>query len=119
MLHGALDPHRSPNITLLHAAKKLLATRDSDKAPRALEPLISGGDADRTDVQAILAEVEIGRGRYQEAIVRYERLAHRDPRYAARLEQIKDEFAPANIPLQYQPALQPQPITPAHLPAPI
>ncbi len=115
MLREALELDPSSNITRIQLAQKLLATRDFDEAHRALEPLINGSDADRTDVQAILAEVEIGRGRYQEAIVRYERLAHRDPRYAARLEQIKDEFAAANMPLQYQRAVEAESITRADL----
>ena len=115
MLREALELDPSSNITRIQLAQKLLATRDFDEAHRALEPLINGSDADRTDVQAVLAEVEIGRGRYQEAIVRYERLAHRDPRYAARLEQIKDEFAAANMPLQYQRAVEAESITRADL----
>jgi cytochrome c-type biogenesis protein CcmH/NrfG len=108
-----LDPSVVPTRILL--AQKLVATRDFDGARKELDPILKGGDADRTEVQQILGEIEVGRGRYQEAIVRYERLAHRDPSFTARLDQIKGEFAAANMPLQYQRALEAEAITRADL----
>src|SRR5207244_6318343 len=101
--------------TRIQLAQKLVATRDFDEARKTLGPILGTGDADRTEVQAALAEIEIGHGRYQEAIVRYERLAHRDPRFTARLDQLKAEYANANMPLQYQRAVETESISRADL----
>ncbi|MEO8032845.1 MAG: tetratricopeptide repeat protein, partial [Acidobacteriota bacterium] len=70
-------------------AQKLVAVKHFDEARRELEPLLAGGDADRTDVQQALAEIDAGHGRFQEAIVRYDRLAHRehDPKYTRRVDE--------------------------------
>jgi predicted Zn-dependent protease len=70
-------------------AQKLVSQRSFDEARREVEPLLNAS-ADRPDVQEILAEIDVGRGRYQEAIVRYDRLARRtkEPRHQQRLEQI-------------------------------
>lgn len=115
MLREALEvsPTASAARTLL--VQKLIATRDFDEARRVLDPMLSGSDADRPDVQAALAEIDVGHYRYQEAIVRYERLAHRDSRYGARLEQVKDLYAAANMPPQYQRAIESPSITRADL----
>jgi tetratricopeptide (TPR) repeat protein len=96
--------------------RKLIATKRYEEARRTLEPMLNT-DADRNDVQEALGEIEIGEGFYQQAIVRYERLARRtnDPRYRARLEQIKAQFARANMPPQYQRALEGEAITRADL----
>ena len=97
---GALEPR-----VLL--AQKLLGQRNFEEARRELEPLLNTA-ADRSDVQEILAEIDVGRGRYQEAIVRYDRLARRtkEPRYAQRLEQIKSDWSAANMPSHYRAALE-------------
>jgi tetratricopeptide (TPR) repeat protein len=97
---GAVEPR-----VLL--AGKLLGQRNFDEARRELEPLLNSA-ADRPDVQEILAEIDVGRGRYQEAIVRYDRLARRtkEPRYAQRLEQIKSDWSAANMPSHYRAALE-------------
>lgn len=108
-----LDPTSAPARILL--GRKLVAAHELDEARRVLDPVLSGADADRDDVQEALAEIDVGHGRFQEAIVRYERLAHRDARYTARLEQIKDEYAAANMPLQYQRAVEAESITRADL----
>ena len=59
-------------------------------------------------MQEALAEIDAGRGRYQEAIVRYERLQRRsgDTQYTRRLDEIKEQFAAANMPPQYQRAFE-------------
>jgi thioredoxin-like negative regulator of GroEL len=102
---GAVEPR-----VLL--AQKLIAQRSFDDARRELEPLLNTA-ADRPDVQEILAEVDVGRGRYQEAIVRYDRLARRtrEPRYEHRLEQIKAEWSAANMPAHYRAALDSEAVT--------
>ncbi len=87
-------------------SQKLVAQRQFDEARRELEPLLDVA-ADRPEVQEILAEIDVGRGRYQEAIVRYDRLSRRtrEPRHAQRLEEIKSEWSAANMPAHYRAAL--------------
>ncbi len=96
---GAIEPR-----VLL--SQKLIAQRQFEEARRELDPILNTA-ADRAEVQEILAEIDVGRGRYQEAIVRYDRLARRtkDPRHAQRLEQIKTEWSAANMPPHYRTAL--------------
>lgn len=115
MLREALDLDPTAAAPRIQLVQRLLSMRNFDEARKQLEPILSTGEADRADVQAALAEIEIGHGRYQEAIVRYERLAHRDPRYAPRLEQLKEDYANANMPLQYQRAVETESITRADL----
>ena len=49
-----------------------LAQRQFDEARKELDPLLDT-IADRPEIQEMLAEIEVGRGRFQEAIVRYDR----------------------------------------------
>ena len=102
-----------PRIML---AQRLVSMRQFEDARREIDPVLNSS-ADRPEVQEVLAEVEVGRGRYQEAIVRYDRLARRtkDPRYAQRLEVIKEEFSMANMPPQYRQALESPALTRADL----
>lgn len=102
---GAVEPR-----VLL--ATRLVELRRFEEARRELDPLLDSS-ADRSDVQSLLAEIDFGRGRYQEALVRYERLARRtnDPRYAERLEVIKQEWNLANMPAHYRAALQSSAVT--------
>ena len=95
---------------------KLIKERQYEEARRYLDPLL-GTAAERSEVQESLAEIDAGRGRYQEAIVRYDRLARRDnnPRYQQRLEQIKEQWSQANMPPQFQTALAAEAITRADL----
>ena len=111
MLREALELDPASGQARIFLARKLVATRDFDEARRVLDPVLSGADVDRDDVQEALAEIDAGRGRLQEAIVRYERLARRDPHFNARLSQIKDEYAAANMPVQYQRAMEAESIT--------
>jgi tetratricopeptide (TPR) repeat protein len=94
-------------------AQKLVAARQYEDARRELEPVIGTGDVDRTDVQETLAEIDAGRGRFQEAIIRYDRLARRehDNRFTQRVEELKEQFAAANMPVQFQRALESDSIT--------
>ena len=87
-------------------AKKLIARHSVEEARQVLEPLVNSPDFDKPEVQEALAEIEVGRGQYQQAIARYDRLARRDPRYSARLDQIKQEWTAANMPPQYQRAIE-------------
>jgi Tfp pilus assembly protein PilF len=102
---GAIEPR-------IQLAQKLVAQKQFEEARRELDPLLNTAP-DRPEVQEILAEVDAGRGRFQEAIVRYERLARRtnDPRYQRRLEDIKSEWSAANMPVQYRAALESAAVT--------
>jgi thioredoxin-like negative regulator of GroEL len=116
LLREALAISPEAKAARLLLAQKLVATRQYEEARRTLDPILAT-DADRNDVQEALAEIEIGSGQYEQAIVRYERLARRtnEPRYRTRLEQIKEQFAAANMPPQYQRALESDAITRADL----
>ena len=111
----AIDPAASAARILL--VQKLVAQQQYDEARTELDPLIKSGDADRPEVQEALAEIDVGKGRYQQAINRYERLTRRDPdgRFARRLAEIKEQFAEQNMPPQYQRALESESITRADL----
>jgi len=106
----AIDPS-SRNARML-LVQRLESLRRFDEARGAIEPLLST-NADADDVQQALAEIDAGSGRYQEAIVRYERLARRthDAHYEARLNELKQQFAAANMPLQFQRAFESEAIT--------
>lgn len=96
--------------------QKLVGQRLFDDARRELDPLLDTA-ADRTEVQEMLAEIDFGRGRYEEAIARYDRLARRtrEPRYEQRLATIKREWSAANMPAHFRAALSSPALTRAEL----
>jgi tetratricopeptide (TPR) repeat protein len=106
---GAVEPR-------ILLAQKLVGQRSFDEARREIEPLLDTV-ADRPEIQEILAEVDIGRGRYQEAIVRLDRLARRtrDERFQRRLDEVKSEWSAANMPSHYRAALESTALTRADL----
>ena len=97
-------------------AQKLVAQKQYEEARRELDPLLDTA-ADRAEVQEMLGEIEVGRGKYEEAIVRYDRLARRtkEPRYQRRLDEIKLEWNAANMPSHYRAALDSPSLTRADL----
>ena len=109
----AISPEAPAPRLLL--AQKLVATHQYAEARQILNA--RGTDFTRPEVQEAYAEIEIGEGFYQGAIDRYERLVHdtKNPKYAARLEEIKQQFAHANMPPQYRRALEDTAITRADL----
>jgi tetratricopeptide (TPR) repeat protein len=128
LYHDALSAPEAESIRLLREAlqiqpgataarillvQKLVAQKEFEEARRELEPVLNSGEVDRAEVQEALAEIDAGRGRYQEAIVRYDRLSRRnpEPRYAARLNELKEQFAAANMPPQYRRARESDSIT--------
>lgn len=110
----AIEPSARPPRMLL--VQRLIALRRFDEAHTEIQPLLST-DADSNDVQEALAEIDAGSGNYQAAIVRYERLARRtkEQRYVNRLNDLKQQFAAANMPPQYQRAFESDSITRADL----
>jgi Tfp pilus assembly protein PilF len=116
LLREALAINAGATEARILLAQKLVAQKQFDAARTELDPLLNTA-ADRAEVQEMLAEIEVGRGRYQEAIVRYDRLAKRtnDQRYARRLEEIKVEWSAANMPAHYRAALESASINRAEL----
>jgi tetratricopeptide (TPR) repeat protein len=116
LLREALMLNAGATEARLLLARKLLEQRQFDEARKELDPLLNT-IADRAEIQEMLAEIEVGRGRYQEAIVRYDRLARRtkDARYERRLEEIKQEWSAANMPSHFRTALDSAALTRAEL----
>lgn len=109
----AISPE-APGPRLL-LAQKLVATHQYAEARQILNA--RGTDFTRPEVQETYAEIEIGEGFYQGAIDRYEHLARetKNPKYAARLEEIKEQFAHANMPPNYRRVIESSAITRADL----
>lgn len=97
---------RQPETRLL-LVDRLIVMKRWDEARRDLDPLFVDGMGDRVEVQEDLVRIDVGRGKYQEAIARLERLARTDPeRYTTQLEEIKREWNLANLPLQFRRAFE-------------
>jgi Tfp pilus assembly protein PilF len=116
LLREALAINANAADARIHLAQKLLAQRRFDEARKELDPLLDTA-ADRSEIQELLAEIDVGRNRFQEAIVRYDRLARRtkDPRYERRLEELKQEWSAANMPSHFQTAIESISLTRAEL----
>lgn len=117
LLRDALLVNPSATAARQLLVQKLIAQRQFDEAKRELDPLLNSGAVDEPEVQASLAEIEVGQGQYENAIVRYERITRRDPsgRYSRRLEEVKEQFAAANMPPQVLTAMEAPAITRADL----
>ncbi|HEX3577414.1 MAG TPA: tetratricopeptide repeat protein [Thermoanaerobaculia bacterium] len=110
-LRDALAINPAANDARILLAQKLVAEHSYDEARTELEPILATGDGDRSEVQEALAEIDISRGNYEAAIARYERIAKRDRRFAARLDEIKQQYAEANMPPQFRRAIESESIT--------
>jgi tetratricopeptide (TPR) repeat protein len=111
MLRDALQVDPGATAARALIAQKLIALKQYDEARTELDPILNTGAAAQPDVQEMLAEIEVGKGQYEKAIARYERLSHADPKYARRLEDVKEQFAAANLPPQVLTAMQAPSIT--------
>lgn len=116
-LREALQVNPAASAARILLAQKLVAQHRYEEARREIEPVLNTADVDRPEVQQVLAEVEVSRGRFEEAIARYERLVRRagDAALTRRLDQIKAQFAEANMPLQFMRAIEAESITRADL----
>ena len=116
-LREALQINPAASAARILLAQKLVADRRFEEARREIDPILNTGEVDRAEVQQVLAEVDLSRGRYEDAIARYERLVRRggDEALARRLDQIKTQFAEANMPLQFKRAIEDESITRADL----
>jgi len=111
LLRDALSINPEGNAARILLAQKLVGQHKYDEALVTLDPLLHGADADRSEVQEALAEIDLNRGRYESAIARYERLAKRDRRFAARLDEIKQNYAESNMPSQFRRAIECEAVT--------
>lgn len=106
-LRDALRYRPDSTAARLLLAQKLIAAGRLAEARMELDPLLTGRGSESVEVQQALAEIEAGRGRYEDAIARYEKIVRLDPRpeYTRRLESIKRDFALANMPPHYRAAV--------------
>jgi tetratricopeptide (TPR) repeat protein len=111
LLREALTINPSASVARILLVQKLVGQHKYDDARSELEPILNTADVDRAEVQEALAEIDISRGRYEAAIARYERLSKRDRRFAGRLDQIKEQYAEANMPPQFRRAIESESIT--------
>ncbi|MEA2235706.1 MAG: hypothetical protein QOC81_430 [Thermoanaerobaculia bacterium] len=111
LLRDALAINPSGSGARILLAQKLVGQHKYDEARVTLDPLLNGPDVDRSEVQEALAEIDINRGRYESAIARYERLSKREPRFARRLDEIKQNYAESNMPSQFRRAIESEAIT--------
>lgn len=115
LLREALEVNRDATAARLLLIRKLLENESFDAARAELDPLILSGHGEDEEVLELLAEIDTGAGRYQEAIGRYEQLVRRNPAYRGRLEQIKERWAQANMPPQQRLAIESSAVTRADL----
>lgn len=95
---------------------KLIAAARYDDARRQIQPLVDSSRPNAPEVEAALAEIDFGKGRYEEAIRRLEPLARAEPeRYGARLEQVKQRWSESNMPPRYHRAVASPALTRAEL----
>lgn len=97
-------------------ARRLIELQRYDEARRTLDQLLLRGASDRDQLDALLAEIDYGKGRYQEAIARLEPLAAKDPaRHGERLAEVKRRWSEANMPPRYHAALESDALTRSEL----
>ncbi len=116
-LRRALSIRRESAPARLLLVQNLITTRNFAEARMEIDPLLQSADSGRPEVQAALAEIEAGRGRFEEAIERYEQIVRTEarPEYLARLEHIKQEFELANMPPRFRTAAASHQLTRAEL----
>ena len=117
LLREALQVNPGASAARILLAQKLVAMRRFEEARTEIDPILNTGEADRAEVQQVLAEVDLSGGRYEDAIARYERLVRRggSEAMARRLDEIKLQFAEANMPLQFKRAIEDESVTRADL----
>jgi len=116
LLSEALSINPGARDLRMQLVRNLLAQKNWAEARMTLDPLVNS-EADKSDVQESLAEIEVGQGQYERAIERYERLAKRDrePRYANRLNELKQRWTEENMPAQFRKAIEAEVATRADL----
>jgi len=116
ILREALTINPAARDLRMQLVRNLLAQKNWDEARTTLDPLVNT-EANKSDVQESLAEIEVGRGQYEQAIQRYEMLSKRDrdPRYSNRLNELKERWNEENMPPQFRKAIESEVATRADL----
>jgi len=116
-LRSALTLEQDSKTARTLLVQRLIELKRFDEARRELDPLMTGVGSDADEIQQSLAEIDAGKGRYQEAINRYEKLTRRSPSPAfnARLNELKQQWTDSNMPRHYQVAMESQSINRADL----
>ncbi|HEX3110588.1 MAG TPA: tetratricopeptide repeat protein [Thermoanaerobaculia bacterium] len=116
ILREALTINPAARDLRMQLVRNLLAQKNWDEARTTLDPLVNT-EANKSDVQESLAEIEVGHGQYEQAIQRYEMLSkrERDPRYANRLNELKARWTEDNMPPQFRKAMESEVATRADL----
>jgi len=78
LLREALQINPAATAARVLLVRDLITLKRFDEAERELSPLTTSSVGEQPDVQEELAEIDVGRGQYEEAITRYERLARND-----------------------------------------
>lgn len=117
LLTEAIGVRPRADSTRIELTLMLVEAQEWTRAREELEVLLDRGLADHMDVQAILSDLERSEGRYQDAIVRLERLVRRYPGrgYEERLNAVKVDYMRANLPPRYHRAVASPAITRADL----
>lgn len=117
LLSEAVAVRPRSDATRIALAKALAAVEDWTRARSEVEILMDRGLADNPDVQAVLADLEASERRYQDAIVRLDRLVRRYPDrgYEIRLAEVKQAYMRANLPPRYHKAVASDSVTRADL----
>lgn len=105
------------DATRIALARALADSAQWSRARAEVDVLLDRGLVDNPDVQGVLADLEAADGRYQDAIVRLERLVLRYPGrgHEERLAEVKLDYMRANLPPRYHRAVASQAITRADL----
>ena len=117
LLGEALTVRPRSDSTRIALAKALVAEREWTRARAEVDVLLDRGLVDNPDVQSVIAEIEVAEARYQDAIVRLERLARRYPDrgYEHQLADAKMHYMRANLPPRYHRAVAAEALTRADL----
>lgn len=114
-LRAAIDLVDAESARLL-LSRRLIELKRYDEAKRALDQILLRGPGDPDQVQELLADIDYGKGRYQDAIRRLEPLAQKNPqRFSERLAEVKRRWSEANMPPRYREAVTSESITRSEL----
>jgi predicted Zn-dependent protease len=117
LLEEAVAVRPRADSTRVELARALVSAQEWTRARTQVNVLLDRGLVDNPDVQALIADLEVSEARYQDAIVRLERLASRYPGrgYEARLADVKMQYMRANLPPRYHRAVASEGVTRADL----
>lgn len=106
-----LEPESKDARSLL--ARRLIELKKFEEARKEIAPLLGDPAADSDEVQQSLAEIDAGKGRFEEAIGRYEKLSRKgtNPAFGQRLNELKRQWSESNMPPHYLQAMASDAIT--------